>query len=48
MKKTISLVLVLALGLATEITNAAFMFGGLVNIGPAVSSSNKKNGIPVF
>jgi hypothetical protein len=39
MKKTISLVLVLALGLAAEIANADFTFGTPTNLGPTVNSS---------
>jgi predicted secreted protein len=39
MKKTISLVLVLALGLATNIANADFTFGTPTNLGPTVNSS---------
>ncbi len=34
MKKTILLVLVLALGLAAEVANADFFFGEPVNLGP--------------
>ena len=39
MKKTISLVLVLALGLATDVANADFTFGEPTNLGPTVNSS---------
>ena len=39
MKKTISLVLVLALGLAAEVANADFTFGTPTNPGPEVNSS---------
>ncbi len=39
MKKTISLVLVLALGLAAEVANADFTFGTSKNLGPTVNSS---------
>ncbi|HUU16528.1 MAG TPA: hypothetical protein VMW72_05215 [Sedimentisphaerales bacterium] len=39
MKKTISLVLVLALGLAAEVANADFVFGEPTNLGPTVNSS---------
>jgi predicted secreted protein len=39
MKKTISLVLVLALGLATEVANADFTFDTLTNLGPRVNST---------
>ena len=39
MKRTISLVLVLALGLATEVANADFIFGTPTNLGPTVNSS---------
>ena len=38
-KMTISLVLVLAFGLATEVTNADFTFGEPINLGPTVNSS---------
>jgi predicted secreted protein len=38
MKKTIPLVLALALGLATEIANADFTFGEPTNLGPVVNS----------
>jgi hypothetical protein len=40
MKRTISLVLVLALGLATEIAGADFTFGTPTNLGPTVNSSD--------
>jgi Tol biopolymer transport system component len=40
MKKTISLLLVLALGLATEVANADFTFGEPTNLGPIVNSSS--------
>jgi Tol biopolymer transport system component len=39
MKQIISLVLVLALGLATEIAKADFTFGEPVNLGPTINSS---------
>ena len=39
MKKTILLVLVLVLGLATEVANADFTFGEPTNLGPIVNSS---------
>jgi hypothetical protein len=39
MKKTISLVLVLALGLIASVANADFTFGTPTNLGPTVSSS---------
>ncbi len=39
MKTTISLVLVLVLGLAVEIANADFIFGTPTNLGPTVNSS---------
>ncbi len=39
MKNTISLVLVLALGLTTELANADFTFGEPTNLGPNVNSS---------
>ena len=37
MKKTISIVLVLALGLAAEVANADFAFGTPTNLGPTVN-----------
>jgi len=40
MKKTISLVLVLALGLATGVANADFIFGEPTNLGPTVNSTS--------
>jgi hypothetical protein len=40
MKKTISLVLVLALGLTAEVANADFTFGTPTNLGPPVNSSS--------
>ena len=39
MKKTISLLLVLVLGMATEVANADFTFGTPTNPGPPVNSS---------
>jgi hypothetical protein len=39
MKKTISLVLVLALGLTAEVANADFIWGTPTNLGPTVNSS---------
>jgi len=39
MKKTILLFLILALGLATRVTNADFTFGTPMNLGPMVNSS---------
>ncbi len=39
MKRTISLVLVLALGLAAEVANADFIFGTPTNLGPTINSS---------
>ena len=39
MKKIISLVLVLALGLAAEVANADFIFGTPTNLGPTINSS---------
>ncbi len=39
MKKTISLVLVLALGMAAEVAKADFTFGTPTNLGPTVNSS---------
>jgi len=44
MKKTISLVLVLALGLAAEVANADFTFGTPTNLGPTVSTSADEYG----
>jgi len=41
MKKTISLVLVLALGLVAKVANADFTFGTPTNLGPTVNSSAK-------
>ena len=43
MKKTISLVLVLVLGLAVEVANADFTFGEPVNVEPPINSSSKEN-----
>ena len=40
MKKTISIVLVLVLGLAAEVANADFTFGEPTNLGPPVNSSD--------
>ena len=40
MKKTIALVLVLALGLAAEVANADFTFGTPTNLGPTVNSAS--------
>ncbi|MBA7683788.1 hypothetical protein ES703_92173 [subsurface metagenome] len=40
MKKTISIVLVLALGLTAEVANADFTFGTPTNLGPTVNSSS--------
>ena len=39
MKKTISIVLVLTLGLVTEVAKADFTFGEPINLGPTVNSS---------
>ncbi len=44
MKNTISLVLVLALGLAAGIANADFTFGEPTNLGPTVNSSSYDGG----
>ncbi len=41
MKKTISLVLVLALCLTAEVANADFTFGEPTNLGPIVNSSSR-------
>ncbi|MFB0554868.1 MAG: TolB family protein [Phycisphaerae bacterium] len=41
MKKVIPIVLVLALGLATEVAKADFTFGTPTNLGPPVNSSSK-------
>lgn len=38
MKKTVSLTLILVFGLATEVTNADFVFGTPTNLGPTVNS----------
>jgi hypothetical protein len=40
MKKTILLVLVLALGLATKVAKADFVFGKPQNLGPIINSSS--------
>ena len=45
MKKTISIVLVLALGLAAEVANADYTFGTPTNLGPTVNSS-AHDGVP--
>jgi hypothetical protein len=45
MKKTISLVLVLVLGLATEVANADFIWGTPTNPGPPVNSSYGEAGV---
>jgi len=45
MKKTISLVLVLVLGLATEVANADFTFGTPTNPGPPINSSYDEFGV---
>ena len=45
MKKTISLVLVLALGMVTEVVNADFTFGTPTNIGPPINSSDGEVGV---
>ena len=42
MKKTISLVLVLALGLATEVANADFTFGKPANLGPPFNTPSRE------
>jgi Tol biopolymer transport system component len=39
MKKTFSLILVLALGMVTEVANADFIFGEAMNLGPTVNAS---------
>ncbi|MHC4145533.1 MAG: LamG-like jellyroll fold domain-containing protein [Planctomycetota bacterium] len=44
MKKKISIVLVLVLGLVTEVTNADFVWGTAVNLGPNVNSSSNDAG----
>jgi hypothetical protein len=44
MKRTIALVLVLALGLAAEVVNADFTFGTPTNMGPIVNSSARDQG----
>jgi Tol biopolymer transport system component len=45
MKKTISLVLILALGLATEVANADFIWGTPTNLGPEVNTSYGEAGV---
>ena len=45
MKKTISLVLVLVLGMATEVANADFTFGTPTNPGPPVNSSSGEGSV---
>jgi len=47
MKNTISLVLVLALGLTAEVANADFTFGTPTNLGPTVNSSSGDGSISV-
>jgi len=44
MKRTISLVLVLALGLAVEVANADFTFGTPTNLGPTINTSYSDQG----
>jgi Tol biopolymer transport system component len=44
MKKTIALVLILALGLTAEVANADFTFGNPTNLGPIVNSSSLEKG----
>ena len=44
MKRTISLVLVLTLGLTMEVANADFSFGEPTNLGPTVNSSYNETG----
>ncbi|MBC8470664.1 MAG: PD40 domain-containing protein [Planctomycetes bacterium] len=44
MKKTISLVLMLALGLTAEVTNADYIFGEPMNLGPTVNTSSDEGG----
>ncbi len=44
MKNTISLVLVLALGLAAKVANADFTFGTPTNLGPTVNSTTDEWG----
>ena len=44
MKKTILIVLVLALGLATEVANADFVFGTPTNLGPPINTSSSDQG----
>ena len=44
MKNTISLVLVLALGLTAEVANADFTFGTPTNLGPTVNSVDREFG----
>jgi len=47
MKKTILLVLVLALGLAAEVANADFTFGTPTNLGPIINTSNFDGGVGI-
>ena len=47
MKKTMSLVLVLALSLVTDVAKADFVFGEPVNLGSVVNSSSL-DGTPIF
>jgi len=47
MKKIISLVLVLALGLATEVAKADYTFGTSTNLGPVVNSSVRDSRVSI-
>ena len=47
MKKTILLVLVLVLGLATEVVNADFTFGTPTNLGPIINVSDDVFGVSI-
>jgi len=47
MKKKISIVLVLVLGLATEVANADFTFGTPTNLGPTINSSAWEFGLSI-
>jgi predicted secreted protein/Tol biopolymer transport system component len=47
MKRTVSLVLVLALGLAVRVADADFTFGEPVNLGPTVNSSARDENLSI-
>lgn len=44
MKKTISIILILVLCIATKVTNADFIFGTPINLGPTVNTSSNDAG----